>query len=65
MRLNPRLSGEPRFHVSGDLIWEECCNCGLVHVVNYQIRRIKGKTLIEIIKWRDDWQTKNHRKKKQ
>lgn len=64
MKRNKRLSGEPRYYDSGTLIWEECCDCGLTHAVNYQIRRIKKKTLIEIIKWRDDWQTKNNREKK-
>lgn len=63
MKRNKRISGEPRRYESGTLIWEECCDCGLTHAVNYEIMG-KKKNMIEIIKWRDEWQTEIARKRK-
>lgn len=42
---------------------EQCCDCGLVHRVDYRIIEKNGRNKIEYRCWRDDNATKRIRKR--
>ena len=51
------MGGQPIIVTPTLPILEACCDCGLVHLVCYSVRRIKGKQFIQRISYRDDWET--------
>ena len=52
------VGGQPIIITPMTPILEACCDCGLVHLVSYSIRKIRGKQKIQRICYRDDWETK-------
>jgi len=62
--MNEIINGQPQRIKSGTFRYEACCDCNLVHLVFYRIRRIKGKQVIERVVYRDDWETNIVRRKK-
>ena len=58
------LNGEPVHIRPSGFTYEGCCDCHLIHLVSYRIRRIKGKQVIERACYRDDWETQIVRRKK-
>lgn len=51
------VGGQPIIITPRTPVLEACCDCSLVHLVFYRIRRVKGKQVIERICYRDDWET--------
>ena len=58
------MNGEPVFFTPLNPVLEVCCDCGLVHLVSYSVRIINGKQKIQLICYRDDWETKRVRNSK-
>ena len=55
-------SGRPVLIKPGTFQYEGCCDCNLVHLVFYRLRRVKGKLMIEQVSYREDWETEIARK---
>ena len=64
MERKQMISGQPLLLRSGEVKYEACCDCGLVHIVFYSIKFKKGKQYIERVSYRDDWETKGVRNSK-
>lgn len=41
-----------------------CCDCGLIHVVDFYVRSVKGKRIVEFVARRDNRATANARRAK-
>ena len=58
------MGGQPVILTPLTPVLEACCDCGLVHLVSYSVKRIKGKQYIQRVCYRDDWETNIVRNKR-
>jgi hypothetical protein len=52
------LSGEPVLIHDGDMKVEVCCECGLAHFKVYRWRKIGVQHVMEMLCYKDDFETK-------